>query len=331
MGGFAAVATGLGQLGEDLAKAKLDYRSEKLAETDLRNKWVTQWLAHQLATRQQSFNEEQARRRSDLHAKQLSQQGNVVVGPAVRSPDGKYVQRLFNFNTKEYKDIELPGVPDTSPDAQYATYKFLAGQGFEDDVAKRLAFRQEPYVRQTSFDEFNQLEQDIANKNPALSRESLRKEALRQWGLLKWGGQIGAANIRATSRTRQFDEGKLPIAIRNWMKIDPDYEVFKLVDRYESQLVMWESAGLREQAAQIEAQIAPLRPRAEAVKQRAYAKVGQQYPGMAGQAGEAVSPEIETEVRKASAGKPNKIVAVRVAPGVIKKFTIRDSRVVPVQ
>lgn len=150
MGGFQAVAAGLGSGVEDAAQGINAGYNTALKTADIQHGWQQDLVRNKLAQQIADQNALNAQQSHDLMRQQLIQEGWRDAGVA-RNPAGKYVRTLINPNLpagQNQRTFEEPGVPPDSPEAMLGNYRNLVGmQGndgkpvFTDMQAKEIAFR----------------------------------------------------------------------------------------------------------------------------------------------------------------------------------------------
>lgn len=141
MGTFQAVASGLGEAGEQAGQG------------------YNQALNEALKYRQQAFMEKQAGVQSDFQNRQLDQSYKLAqqqhdlfhqqmvaqgwdAGVVTKDPNtGKYMRTYTNKQTGEQRTLPEVGNPPDSAEAHLETYKMLKEQGWDDNKAMQAAFK----------------------------------------------------------------------------------------------------------------------------------------------------------------------------------------------
>jgi len=147
MGGFQAVASGLGGAGEDLGTGLNNALNEALkVQLQQHNIGMDQSnLALRQAQQKQEY--DLAQQQHELMRQQMLSNGWTHTG-TVKGPDGHYYQQFDNprmpagqQTTRIPYGGENGGVPPDSMEAMLDNYKRLKEQGFEDTRAQQLAFK----------------------------------------------------------------------------------------------------------------------------------------------------------------------------------------------
>jgi hypothetical protein len=147
MGGFQAVASGLGETGEQLGTGLNNALNEAL-KVQLQQHNIGMDQAHlALAQAQQKQTYDLATQQHDLMRQQMLESGWTHTG-TVKDPDGTYYQQFDNPRMPAGQQTRrIPygggngGVPPDSMEAMLDNYKRLKEQGFEDTRAQQLAFK----------------------------------------------------------------------------------------------------------------------------------------------------------------------------------------------
>lgn len=160
MGAFQAVASGLGQAGEQAGQGINDALTQALkvrAQNHLEEMDAAHLkLADSAQNFQQSFQTSSqhqaytlAQQQHELAREQLIQSGWKDLGSQLDPSSGKYFRTMYNDNTKQTSKVPLDGVPPDSPAGQISYMKTLQGMTDGDSgkplftpmQAKQIAFK----------------------------------------------------------------------------------------------------------------------------------------------------------------------------------------------
>lgn len=154
MGGFQAVAAGLGEAGEQTGQGINQAITEALkvrAQTHLEDVDKAHITLAQQA-QQQAY--QIAQQQHELTRQQIISNGWKDMGSTV-GPDGKYVRNFYNDQTKENRAIPMSGTPPDSPQNLVNYYKTLRGMTdgkgtplFTDMQSKQVAFKMPQLYRE---------------------------------------------------------------------------------------------------------------------------------------------------------------------------------------
>jgi len=141
MGAFQAVASGLGEAGEQGGQGvnqalneALKVRQQNFVESNAANEIALRYAQ----LRQQGSLEGQ---RNDLLHQQLVGQGWKDQGLTLDPSTKQYVRTYYNTQTGETSKLPQSGNPPDSPQAHLDTYKMLVEQGFDPTKAQEIAFK----------------------------------------------------------------------------------------------------------------------------------------------------------------------------------------------
>jgi hypothetical protein len=155
MGAFQAVASGLGEAGEQLGQGAnaalndaLKVRSQMMEE---------QYRSGELDLRRQQLQQQGqiANQQQDLMRNYYIQQGWRDMGVSMDPGTGNYSRSFYNETTKESTTVPVSGVPPDSPQGLMAYYKNIRGMQddkgnplFSDLQAKQIAFKMPQLYRE---------------------------------------------------------------------------------------------------------------------------------------------------------------------------------------
>lgn len=167
MGGFQAVAAGLGQAGEEAGKGINDALTQALkvraqthleemdqAHLNLANKANNFQQAYQVNAQHQAYS--LAQQQHELAREMLIKGGNKDLGSQLDPVSGKYFRAFYNDVTGKSSKIPLDGVPPDSPAGQISYMKTLQGMTDGDSgkplftpmQAKQIAFKMPSLYRE---------------------------------------------------------------------------------------------------------------------------------------------------------------------------------------
>jgi hypothetical protein len=200
MGGFQAVASGLGEAGEQAGQG------------------VNEALNAALKVRQQDFVEKNAANEIALRYAQLHQQGSLesqrndilhqqIIGQGWKDQglsvdnNGGYQRTYYNDQTKETRVVPMNGTPPDSPQAHLDTYKMLTEQGFDPTKAQEIAFKMGNLYRTDPVG----IAQEWQDRAKELSDSGVKSVPIIGYGNVDIStpqGQAKYAQIMADSNTR---------------------------------------------------------------------------------------------------------------------------------
>lgn len=159
MGGFQAVAAGLGQAGEEAGKGINDALTQALkvraqqhledmdaAHLNLAQKAQTFQQAYETNAQHQAAS--QFQQSHELAREALIKGGWKDLGSQIDPANGRYFRTMYNDQTQQTTKVYLDGVPPDSPTGMINYYKTLRGMTgdngkplFDDMKAKEIAFK----------------------------------------------------------------------------------------------------------------------------------------------------------------------------------------------
>lgn len=234
MGGFQAVASGLGEGGEQLAQGTNNALNEALkVRSQLFNEQQqTGELNLRQAALQQSYNI--AQQQHELARQQMLNSGWVHSG-TVLGQDGQYYQTFSNPRTGETSRMAYNGVPPDSPAGQMNYYRSLLNlKGddgkpmFNDLQAKQVAFkmpqlyREGPVGMMQGFADYAKDNLGITDPNKAQEFAQKQLDIIYgRGGYFRWGAGGLGANHDLTGFTpgekREYDAAVGPLKLQEQM------------------------------------------------------------------------------------------------------------------
>lgn len=159
MGGFQAVAAGLGQAGEEAGKGINDALTQALkvraqqhledmdaAHLNLAQKAQTFQQAYETNAQHQAAS--QFQQSHELAREALIKGGWKDLGSQIDPANGRYFRTMYNDQTQQTTKVYLDGVPPDSPTGMINYYKTLRGMTgdngkplFDDTQSKMIAFK----------------------------------------------------------------------------------------------------------------------------------------------------------------------------------------------